>query len=306
MGSQRPSTVLIVYYGPLNYNLAMIIDAHAHIFSPEIANSRDYYCSQDLCFGSLYSDRRASLNQAEDLIRSMDDNEIERSVVLNIGWTRGDFCRRNNDYIIESVLKYPDRLIGFCSVQPRDGDKAVAELERCFKAGIRGVGEMRPDIQGYELTDSGLISPIVSMIRQYSAVLSLHASEPVGHEYAGKGAVTPNLLYRFIKNYPGMNIILAHFGGGLPFYELMPEVSIDLKNTYYDSAAAPFLYNSSVYQAIGKICGYHKVLFGSDWPLLDQARVIKHIDAGSLDYSARENIMYGNAARLFGFAIEEK
>lgn len=289
----------IVYYSTLNYNLTVIIDVHTHIFSPEIASRRDYYCTRDICFSLLYADKRAQLKQAEDLIRSMDANYIDRSVVLNIGWTNGELCSRNNDYIIESVMKFPDRLIGFCSIQPLDGDQALAELERCFKAGMRGVGELRPDVQGYDLNDSRLISPVVAMIRQYRAVLSLHASEPVGHNYAGKGAVTPGILYRFIKDHSGLNIILAHFGGGLPFYELMPEVHTSLQQTYYDSAAAPFLYNPAIYQTVGNICSYQKILFGSDWPLLDQSRVIKHIDSSSLAQPARESILFGNAARLF-------
>jgi len=284
----------------------MIIDAHTHVFSPEIAGKREFYCSRDACFNSLYSDTKAKLSKVEDLIQSMDRVGIEKSVILNIGWVNHDLCKKSNDYIIEAIIKYPGRLIGFCSIQPIERDKAIKELERCFKAGIRGVGELRPDIQGYDLEDIDLLSPIIDIVKEHNAFLSIHASEPVGHLYNGKGDITPGILYRFIQRYAGLNIILAHFGGGLFFYELMPEVSTILKNTYYDTSAAPFLYNPGIYNVLNKVCGSEKLLFGSDWPLLDQSRIISHLDSGGLGNTDRENILSNNAARLFKLGMQGK
>jgi len=130
-------------------------------------------------------------------------------------------------------------------------------------------------------------------------VVSLHASEPVGHKYAGKGNVTPDILFDFISSFREITIILAHMGGGLSFYELMPEVKDILTNTYYDTAAAPFLYKPAIYKVINEIDGSGKILFGSDWPLLPHQRVIEHIKASGLNQSALNSILGGNARRLF-------
>lgn len=279
----------------------MIIDVHTHVFCPEMTKDRNYYCSKDACFDLLYADPKAKLCNVEELLDSMDDSGITRSIVLNIGWVNADLCEKNNDYIIESINKYPGRLTGFCSIQPLEHEKAIKELKRCFRAGIRGVGELRPDIQGYSLTDSKIISPLIEIIRDNNAALSIHASEPVGHDYSGKGDTTPGILHKFIQSYPDINIVLAHFGGGIPFYELMPEVRKTLANTYYDTAAAPFLYTSNIYRSIIDICGSGKLLFGSDWPLLNQSRILKHIDEGCVDNKERERILYSNADRLMNF-----
>jgi uncharacterized protein len=93
-------------------------------------------------------------------------------------------------------------------------------------------------------------------------------------------------------------VILAHFGGGLAFYELMPEVSHILSNTYYDTAAAPFLYAPQIYRALIAIRGSSKILFGSDWPLLDPVKVADHIKSANLDQNDIENILHANAERL--------
>ena len=202
----------------------MIIDAHTHIFSSEVLQNRDRYCTSDACFGLLYSNARAKLMCAEDLINAMDERSISKSVVLNIGWNSHEMCVRTNDYILESIARYPERLIGFCSIQPLERDKSLDEVDRCRRAGARGTGELRPDAQGYDLTDAGLLDPVAKCLTEHGMFLSLHASEPVGHIYAGKGEVTPGTIYPFIQRHPDVKVILAHFGGGLAFYELMPEV----------------------------------------------------------------------------------
>ena len=47
----------------------------------------------------------------------------------------------------------------------------------------------------------------------------------------------------------------AHWGGGLPFYALMPEVEDSLSNVYFDSAASPFLYDASVFPTVAGLVG---------------------------------------------------
>lgn len=279
--------------------LNMIVDAHTHVFNPHIIENREGYCSTDACFGLLYSNPAARICSAEDLIRSMDENGIAKSVVQNIGWVSHDACMRSNDYILESVSKYADRLIGLCAVQPLAKDEARDEIIRCGKGGARGIGELRPDIQGFDLCDTPLMEPLMAEIAHQGMVVSLHASEPVGHKYAGKGNVTPDVLYDFVRSYSEIRIILAHFGGGLPFYELMPEVKEVLANTYYDTAAAPFLYKPAIHKVAVEIVGPGKMLFGSDWPLLAPQRVIDHIKAGGLNRSDLNSILGENAWHLF-------
>ena len=235
---------------------------------------------------------------AEELIVSMDKAGVDISVVLNIGWITHELCVETNDYILESIARYPKRLIGFCAVQPNSCEAALAEVERCAQAGARGVGEMRPDMQLFGLGDETLMKPLVEVLRKYNLILLTHASEPVGHEYPGKGSITPDVLYPFIASSPDLTIVCAHWGGGLPFYALMPEVKRALSNVFFDTAASPFLYGSQVYNQVTQLVGADKILFGSDYPLLEQSRLIKEIRSLDLSEENKGLILAGNAQRL--------
>jgi predicted TIM-barrel fold metal-dependent hydrolase len=276
----------------------MIVDVHTHVFSPEVAMRREEYAANDACFARLYSNPKARLRTAEDLISEMDDSGVDKAVILNIGWGSHELCVRTNDYILEAASRYPDRLISFVSVQPAAGQPAVAELKRCAAAGARGLGELRPDVQGFDLSDRRLIKPLVKTLTDLGMVMTCHADEPVGHHYPGKGSLTPEVLFPFIEAYPSLRLILSHWGGGLPFYGLMPEVEKALTNVWFDSAASPFLYRPEIFERVSELVGADKILFGSDWPLLKQRRCLDELRATNLSTWSMRSISGGNAAGL--------
>jgi len=278
----------------------MIIDFHTHVFSPQIKKNRSKYIDSDPCFAILYSNKEAKLATADELIASMDEAGIDISVILNHGWATHELCVETNDYILESIARYPKRLIGFCAIQPYSSSAAIAEVERCAKGGLKGVGELRPDVQLLDLNDAAVMEPFIEVIKKHKLILHTHASEPVGHQYPGKGGITPDILYPFIISYPDLTIVCAHWGGGLPFYALMPEVEKAMSNVFFDTAASPFLYRPQVYNQVIQLVGSDKILFGSDFPLMGQGRLLKEIGSLDLSQETKGLILSGNARRLLG------
>ncbi len=106
------------------------------------------------------------------------------------------------------------------------------------------------------------------------------------------------MLYPFITSYPDRTIVCAHWGGGLPFYELMPEVQKALQNVYFDTAASPFLYQPQIYALGSQLAGADKILFGSDYPLLPQTRLLQEINSATLTEEEKALILSGNAQRI--------
>ena len=155
------------------YNRAMVIDFHTHVLPPEVKKDRSRYLERDPLFATLYSSPKARVATAEELIESMDRHGVEVSVILNAGWSQPELCVETNNYILEAVERYPRRLVGFCMVPPGSIEVAVGEVERCARAGIRGVGEIRPDTQLFDLADRGVMAPLVEVMVKYLSLIHI-------------------------------------------------------------------------------------------------------------------------------------
>ena len=278
----------------------MVTDFHTHIFPPWSPDERRRHQARDATFSELYSDPEVNLATAEDLLTAMDKDGVDRAVVLGIGWNDEGLAREANDYIIESVARHPGRLVGFCGLNPAWGDAAAREAERCGRAGLRGIGELHPDTQSFDLGDMATMAPVIETVRELGMLVTTHVSEPVGHHYRGKGRTTPDVVWRFISNFPDVQIVCAHWGGGLPFYALMPEVAAGLANVYFDTAASPFLYTPEVFSAVAGLVGADRILLGSDYPLLRPGRLLRQLQRSSLSQTDMDAISRSNAARLLG------
>jgi len=276
-----------------------VIDVHTHIFPREMATNRASLAERDGWFAALYGDPRAAMASAEDLLAEMDHSGVQVSAVCAFGWADQGLCVEHNAYLLEMGRRYPGRLLPFVAVQPRAGRGAVAEVERCAALGAAGIGELMPDGQGFSLDAEEAMAPVVEAALAHGLPIMSHASEPVGHMYPGKGTVCPDVLYRFAIRFPRSTLIAAHWGGGLPFYEHMPEVAHALANVYYDTAASPFLYRAGIFTSAVAAAGAKKILFGSDFALIGQRRFLDHVHKkGGLDAATLAQVLGGNAARL--------
>lgn len=274
----------------------MIIDFHTHIFPPAVRHHREEYLRLDPTFAEMYSAPRARIATAAELLHSMDGAGVDVSVALGFAWRDPDLCRRHNDYLLEAAAKSGSRLLPFCVVQPSDASTAE-EAARCAAAGARGLGELRPHSQGYQLDGpAGML--LADIARQHRLTLLFHVSEPVGHDYPGKEGLPLSSFYRFLQAHPDLTVVGAHLGGGLPFLATMPSVRRALARTYVDTAALPYLYDETAYQEVARLIGAERILFGSDFPLLEQQCQIAAIRRSGLDETAQRLILGENAERV--------
>jgi hypothetical protein len=142
------------------------------------------------------------------------------------------------------------------------------------------------------------MKPLVDAALKHDLIFLTHSSEPVGHEYSGKGSITPDILYSFITAFPNVKLVCAHWGGGLPFYALMPEVARALDNVFFDTAATVFLYKPEIFDQVSRIIGSDKILFGTDYPLMHQNRVIAQVQSAQLLEEDKARILGANARKL--------
>lgn len=278
----------------------MIVDFHTHIFPPVFREQRSRLLHSEPAFKALYSSPKARLAGMNKLISNMDREGIDRSVVFGFPWEDPEHYHRHNDYIIESVQKYPDRLTGLCCFSPSSPEGA-REAERCLGLGLSGVGEIAVYGSGLESQVVKGLEDVMSVCLQAGLPFLLHTNEPVGHDYPGKTSNTLRQIYDFIRAYPSNRIVLAHWGGGLLFYGLMKkEVKEAFNNVYFDTAASPFLYTPDIYRVGGETVGFDRILFGSDYPLIRPERYFREMESAGLSRPDMDKIRGLNAVRLLG------
>jgi predicted TIM-barrel fold metal-dependent hydrolase len=270
---------------------------HVHILSPDIIQNVEIYKKREAYFKLIHTGPKVRYATAEDLIAHMELCGVDRAVVFGFPFTDPGLCRETNDYIIESCKKYKEKLIGFALSSPLDSG-FEQEIARCHDGGLQGVGELIPDAQQYDISDLKQMKSLAFICRERNLPVLMHVNEQVGHYYPGKGSTGPDRAYAFAAGNPDLTIIFAHWGGGLFFYELMPELKKVLANVYYDTAGSPYLYRPSVYEAARLVGIVHKVLLGSDYPLLPFSRYLKDMEKTGLSAEDKELISGDNAARV--------
>jgi predicted TIM-barrel fold metal-dependent hydrolase len=276
-----------------------VIDAHTHLFPPEIVRDRLPYLARDAWFGDLYASPAITLVTPEDLIASMDEAGIACSVVCGWPWREMELCRAHNDFLAEVGRQYPGRIAWLAIVNPA-APGAAEEIERAIGLGAVGVGEVNADAQGFRWEEPGILEAAVETCVGNDVPMLMHCSEPVGHEYPGKGTATPDRILRFLAAYPDLRVVAAHWGGGLPFYELMPEVAALTKNVVYDSAASTYLYRFDVFPVVARLLGEGRMMFGTDYPLLRQDAFRRRVEAAGVPEQALPGLLGETAARVFG------
>lgn len=277
-----------------------MVDAHVHAYWPEVLARRERFLARDRWFGELYAAPGARLATVEELVASMDAAGIGQAVVCGFPWRDLGICREHNDYLAEACRGSEGRLAWLAIVPPGDGAPARREAERAFGLGAAGLGEVNADAQGFALERPETLAEVLEFCVVAARPVLLHASEPVGHAYPGKGAATPAKVLALLAAYPALRVVLAHWGGGLPFHELMPEVAAMAANVAYDTAASTYLYRFDIFRAAIDVVGAERVLFGSDFPVLRQAPFLRRVLACGLTADEASAVLGANARRVYG------
>lgn len=273
------------------------IDFHVHVTPPEISAQAHRYAEQEPYFALLSASPSNKFATAPEVIQELDRTGFDQAVIFGFSFRDMGLCRVVNDYVIAHVQEYPQRLIGYMALVPNHRDMEQ-ELDRCHRAGLRGIGELFPAGQGFRIEEPADTRRFAGACLERGLPVLVHTNEPVGHYYPGKTHTTLPQLDRFVENNPELTIIFAHWGGGLLFYEAMPEQRKKYRHVYYDTAASVFLYDPGIYRVACALGLQEKILFGSDFPLLSPVRYLKSMEDSGLSEAHKSLLLGGNAEHL--------
>jgi len=273
-----------------------VVDAHVHIMPDRVRRDPAAVGAADPWFAACHAGGRRLAGE-DDLLHHLEEDGIDRAVVFTWPFADPRLCAEANDWVADLQRRHPGRVAACGIVQPADPG-AAEELRRCARLGLRGVGELNADAQGFAL-DGDDLARLADLSIELDLPWTLHCSEPVGHAYPGKGTATPDRLVRFLEHVAGLRVVAAHLGGGLPLYAHMPEVRELCERVWFDTAALPHLYRPGALRAVATLVGADRLLLGTDFPLLGLARYRRALDEAGLDETERRLILGGSAAAVW-------
>ncbi len=276
--------------------IALVFDAHTHAFAPAQVAARGSLAARDRTFAELYADPQAQLATGPELVVALEAAGFDGAFAAGFAFASERDLAEQNEYLLAFAAESAGRARAVVASNPTVGgwERALREAK---EAGAVGVGELRPANQGWDpLGPDG--RAICALAEELGLFLLWHVSEPVGHRYPGKtGGISAAAMVQLAAQFPGLRNIAAHLGGGAAYYLQMPRVRSSLPNLYFDTAAASLLYDPTTVARLVELAGPQRVIFGSDFPLLepgDQAAKIR----ATLSVAEFEAVSGGNAAAL--------
>jgi len=322
----------------------MIVDTHAHYLpqamledlnakSSSFPNieclSEDNVWKLGFAGGELTRPILPKLRQEDTRLAWMDEQRID--VMVCAGWLDSfgyelpdEEGARWSRFINEHLLRACEetkRFAPLCSVPLQNGELAATVLEEALDAGFHGamIGTQPKGTEG-NLDDPSL-NPFWELASERAATIYLHpmfgCGDPRLADYGlvntiGRGLDTTTAMSRLIfaghlQEYSGMNFVLSHGGGGLPFLQgrmqlnhvQNPELGNpeeSLNNCYYDSVVL----DVRTLEFVCRMYGSDRVMMGSDYPFaFGDLEPRKIIEQAALSESDKQNILGDVAERVF-------
>jgi len=290
----------------------LIIDCHTHAYPRVIAGDpRTWAIARNEAHWAdlVAPEGRPSIqgwSTISGMLEAMDASGVDQAVLQGWYWEHEATCRWHNEVMAEWMEASAGRLLGFAAILPNES--VIKQLEAAESLGFRGVGELHIGVQGLGKNRKHWLE-MLEWCTAHDWPICFHVTGAAGHEHP---SAIPTPLVEFVhmaKAQPNLKIILAHWGGGLPFFEQNSNMRNILKNVFYDTAASPLLYELNIFKRIVEMVGRGKILYGSDFPLRlypkqdkqpHMNRFLEQIrNESGLSESCIQSILGSNAALLF-------
>lgn len=247
-----------------------VIDAHAHLQQPPYTSEPDEAL-------------------ARDLLTQMDFTSVDMAVIFPVAAHKGNpkNTAQYNDFIADMVKKYP-QFVGFGSVNPLDGKKAVEELDRFPTLKLKGV-KLHPSIQNFHC-DSNEMHTIAQKCEELNLPILIHAYFPFD-------GTESQHLYKLVTTHESTQFILAHTGGHtfLDFYTYTERRKAGRDNVYFDVSSLPIMFMRSPYKEqvrwLLQQMGADRVVFGSNYPKYQLVDALAAFEELGLPFEESQKIM---------------
>ncbi len=280
----------------LDMHVHIEADAHGHfsLNQPLMEASAAYF--------KAGTDRAPTLDQVATYYR---ERHMAAVVFTVDAGTAQGHAPLSSAEIAQGAAAHADVLIPFGSVDPLRGTDAVDQARRLVEDhGVRGF-KFHPSLQAFAPNDERHY-PLWQTLDELGVVALFHTGQTgIGAGMPGGYGIKlkysdPMLLDDVAADFPGLTLILAH--PSVPWVDSSLSIATHKANVYLDlSGWSPKYFPPQLVRQAGTLLR-HKVLFGTDFPLLTPDRWLADFAGLDLKDEARPLILKENAVRLLGLA----
>ncbi len=283
----------------INVDELVAIDVHVHAERNQ-DEPQDPITSEILAAAATYFGGSPPQPTAQEVAAYYRERKI-LAVIFNVDDEAGMGRRRlGNSEVLEAAREHPDVLIPFASVDPHKGKLGVREARELVDAGVRGF-KFHPNTQAFWPNDR-MFYPLYEVIAEAGLIALFHSGTTgIGAGMPGGGGVrlkysNPMCVDDVAADFPELDIILAH--PSFPWQDEALAIAVHKPNVYIDlSGWSPKYFPENLIRYTNTQLK-HKMLFGSDYPLITPDRWLSDFEKLPIKAEVRPLVLKQNAARL--------
>lgn len=226
----------------------------------------------------------------EELVASMASNGIDKSVIAPVQ-PKSYHLGPENDAVVIAQARYPDRFIGFCRVDPRQGEDAITELRRCvLRLGLKAL-LLHPMEEGYTINDP----PAVRLVREAGS-LGVPVIIAAGYPWVAHAQQIRSVA----EQAEGNTIVMSH--GGQINISGLAQADAFLAMQICDNLCVGTngVYRQDFLEECVEAFGSERILFTSMAPVFDQGFELDRVRSIRMEESQRRSVLGENMIRLLG------
>ena len=246
--------------------------------------------------------------EIEDYLRKMDEAGIERSFLIAVRC--GPEMHRRSvavpyEWVAEICDRYPDRFSGLAGIDPTRGMQQLAELEHAVQK-LGFVGAHFYPHWFHMPPNAAQMYPVYAKCCELDTPIMMQVGQNLIYQKDVRlpSVAQPIFLDQIAIDFPELKLLGIHIG--VPWTDEMIFVARKHKNVFIGSDAyAPKYWPKSL---LDYLCsdGIKKVVFGTDWPVIDPVRAMAEIADFGLPEATLNHLLRDNAMEIFALEPSPK
>ena len=282
------------------------IDAVVNIWTREALSHRPDW-GDEFFVGKMNAENALMAGLSlEEIIEKMEEAGIEKAFLIaaRAGRVGLPGCyHMPYSVVADACAKYPERFYGLAGIDPFEGMDGV----RAFEDAIKNMGFVGAHLypHWYELApDHAKYYPFYAKCCELNVPIQMQVGQSMvySQEYRTKSVGQPIALDAVACDFPELKLIGIHVG--IPWHDEMISMAWKHENIFIGcDAHRPKYWPKSFIHYLNSY-GQDKIIFGTDFPVLEFKKTIDDIDALGLKSEVRKKLLRDNVIRVYGLDFE--